>query len=706
MPRILLFCAVLTIFVGRVSAGDGGEALVRGIRACQAGEVDSAIVLLARRTDNPYLEAFRLYWRSNCFLRDSMYRDARAEIDTLLDLASSGAIDMRHGVIGRARNLYIEALAGDHLDSVSCAVAAAVPDPGALSARASLLVSRACFETGDTASAVRFFVSGATAKPARADTTLFKDLVHRYEALYPRIGRARLADVARSAAALHLANEADSISGFLTAGRPDDYEALLCRADVLSLSGAPERALHRYWRLYSSPAPVKLKMACLYAAASIEYRLKKYDKAARHFRMYGTFYPKSETAASTLDTAARVYVIERKWSEALAVWTTLRQRYPHDPCWTEAGLSEAALRMWLGRKAEARKIVRNLVRQTRGTERAAALYWMMRTSSSDSAGSAWSDSLVRDYPRSFYALAARTKGDSVISGRRPEAERRRMDALAESADRRLARLDTARADAAFERLPVFEAYRIFLEARLGEEADMTARALVSIPGLIAVPRGGGSTATRGAPGKRDSVEARLLRLYAGATTHGREALSLFLMSLAAPKDTSHAFPWELAYPLPHMADIERETASLDISPLVVLALIREESRFDSKAVSVDGARGLMQLLPATASWIASGDDSSRLLPDDLFDPPRNIAIGIRYFSYLLKRSKGSLVGALAAYNAGEGKMATWAETFHPSADPLTAIEMIGPRETRRYVKKVLESLSAYRTLADEGVNAP
>ena len=51
-------------------------------------------------------------------------------------------------------------------------------------------------------------------------------------------------------------------------------------------------------------------------------------------------------------------------------------------------------------------------------------------------------------------------------------------------------------------------------------------------------------------------------------------------------------------------------------------------------------------------------------------------------------------------------MAAWAETFRPAADPLTAIEMIGPRETRRYVKKVLESLSAYRAMAEEGVNAP
>jgi soluble lytic murein transglycosylase len=475
---------------------------------------------------------------------------------------------------------------------------------------------------------------------------------------------------------------------------------------VLALSGAPERALHLYWRLFSSPASVKLKMACLYGAASIEYRLKKYDKAARHFRMYGTFYPKSETALSALDTAARIYVTQRKWNEALSVWTAVRRRRPGDPGWVQAGLSEAALRSWLGRKAEARNIVRNLMRGTRGTERAAALYWMMRTSSSDSARSAWSDSLVRGCPRSFYAMAARSGEDSALSARNTGAERRRMDALTECADRRRAQLDTVRADSAFERLPVFEAYRTFLEAGLGEEADMTARNLVSVPGLMAGSRGEGSGGASGSPRRTGAVQARLLRLYAGAATHGRDALSLFLLTLAAPRDTSRVFPWEFAYPLPHMVDIARETGFLDVSPLVVLALIREESRFDSKAVSANGARGLMQLLPATASWIAGDADSSRLLPDDLFDSQRNIAIGIKYFSYLLARAKGSLVGALASYNGGEGRMAGWAERFPPAKDPITAIEMIGPHETRRYVKKVLESLSAYRAMAEEGVNAP
>ena len=76
-------------------------------------------------------------------------------------------------------------------------------------------------------------------------------------------------------------------------------------------------------------------------------------------------------------------------------------------------------------------------------------------------------------------------------------------------------------------------------------------------------------------------------------------------------------------------------------------------------------------------------------------------MGIRYLDYLMRRYKGSVVGALAAYNAGEGKMAPWKKNFDPVDMPIVALEMIGPRETRLYVKKVLDALSAYRTMGEK-----
>jgi soluble lytic murein transglycosylase-like protein len=91
--------------------------------------------------------------------------------------------------------------------------------------------------------------------------------------------------------------------------------------------------------------------------------------------------------------------------------------------------------------------------------------------------------------------------------------------------------------------------------------------------------------------------------------------------------------------------IRRAASQFDVDPVLVRAVIAAESNFDPRAVSPKGARGLMQLMPSTAS---------RFGVKDVFDPGQNIAGGVRYLRYLLDLFEGDLVLALAAYNAGEG----------------------------------------------------
>jgi soluble lytic murein transglycosylase-like protein len=91
--------------------------------------------------------------------------------------------------------------------------------------------------------------------------------------------------------------------------------------------------------------------------------------------------------------------------------------------------------------------------------------------------------------------------------------------------------------------------------------------------------------------------------------------------------------------------IRRAARNFDIDPGLVRAIIATESNFDPRAVSPKGARGLMQLMPATAR---------RFGVKDIFDPAQNISGGVRYLRHLLDLFEGDLVLALAAYNAGEG----------------------------------------------------
>jgi soluble lytic murein transglycosylase len=132
---------------------------------------------------------------------------------------------------------------------------------------------------------------------------------------------------------------------------------------------------------------------------------------------------------------------------------------------------------------------------------------------------------------------------------------------------------------------------------------------------------------------------------------------------------------------------------------LVLGLTRQESEFDSGAVSVAGARGLMQLMPASAKHAAS---LSRLTfrPNDLNKPEYNMQLGMTTLAEYLERWGGSYVLAVASYNAGPSNVRNWVETYgdprDAGVDPIDWIESIPFPETRNYVQRVLENLEVYR----------
>ncbi|HBI23328.1 MAG TPA: lytic transglycosylase, partial [Nitrospiraceae bacterium] len=128
-----------------------------------------------------------------------------------------------------------------------------------------------------------------------------------------------------------------------------------------------------------------------------------------------------------------------------------------------------------------------------------------------------------------------------------------------------------------------------------------------------------------------------------------------------------------------------------IDPLLIYALIREESRFNEEAISIAGAIGLMQIMPQTAATIMNDTYGGR---DTLFSPELNIALGTRFFAELLKRYKGNFILALAGYNAGPHIVSKWLEDREGlGVDEF--IEDIPYKETREYVKRVFKSYMKY-----------
>lgn len=146
---------------------------------------------------------------------------------------------------------------------------------------------------------------------------------------------------------------------------------------------------------------------------------------------------------------------------------------------------------------------------------------------------------------------------------------------------------------------------------------------------------------------------------------------------------------DMIFPRPFADEIIAHSSVID--PLVVFALIRQESAFDPLARSVANARGLMQVLPTTARRIKP------VQPHHLYDPTTNIDIGTSYLSELLKKNNGSVEHALASYNAGGRNLEKW-KVRYPDTNTLLFSDLIPFRETRTYVSIILRNAYWYGRL--------
>lgn len=144
------------------------------------------------------------------------------------------------------------------------------------------------------------------------------------------------------------------------------------------------------------------------------------------------------------------------------------------------------------------------------------------------------------------------------------------------------------------------------------------------------------------------------------------------------------------YPIPGW----RPEEGFEIDRAVIYAIMRQESAFNARARSHAGARGLMQLMPATAADVARDRSLRRREVTRLYDPRFNMTLGQRFLLYLVNRPRirGNLFFVFAAYNAGEGNLNRW----QMRSDPLLFVESIPLWETREYVKRVMYNLWAYR----------
>jgi soluble lytic murein transglycosylase len=193
-------------------------------------------------------------------------------------------------------------------------------------------------------------------------------------------------------------------------------------------------------------------------------------------------------------------------------------------------------------------------------------------------------------------------------------------------------------------------------------------------------------------GRQASVRRRRRRRRRALTLLGFTALIALAAAIVVPRLPDAVR--ELALPLRHEDIIRQQASAKGVDPSLVAAIIYTESKFRDQT-SHAGARGLMQITPATARYIAKLSGGTAFEQGDLATPQINISYGVYYLRYLLQRYDDNKVLALAAYNGGEGNVDRWVAAAAMS-ERTFGVDQIPFQETRDYVGRVLDIQHAYR----------
>ncbi|CAN5315656.1 hypothetical protein BH20ACI2_BH20ACI2_14460 [soil metagenome] len=201
------------------------------------------------------------------------------------------------------------------------------------------------------------------------------------------------------------------------------------------------------------------------------------------------------------------------------------------------------------------------------------------------------------------------------------------------------------------------------------------------------------------------TDANRLALYYNRGNHPHRGLSLVESTWKKvpgdqPLEILPRDQLELLYPTPHADALIKYTRKTSVDPRFLLAIIRQESRFDPNAKSPAGARGLMQFIATTSVRIAGQLDRESFRQEDLYDPATAILFGAKYSSELFTRFPDQPEAVAASYNGGDDNMARWLARARSNLSDRYVSEIVYS-QTKDYVFKVMANYRVYLFLYDE-----
>jgi soluble lytic murein transglycosylase len=420
----------------------------------------------------------------------------------------------------------------------------------------------------------------------------------------------------------------------------------------------------------------------------------KYDMAAQTLLNFIANSPKDSMAPSLLFEAGRIYERNNELDAAVTVWDRLPSEYP-DTDYSYMGIYFAGItRFRQQRYADAAPYFqRSLLLGTDSTEKAGAYFWMGKTAHAagdePTAQDYWQDAIKQD-PTGYYSERAR----DLVTGREayqpckvldlavdldselPGAKAWMTQTFSLPADTNYDDLGSVESDSRIQRAG--EYWRLGLYEKAQAEVDSYT-----------------------ADYQKDALtQFRLGRwllqnnMYRPAILATRQVLTLAGLddngTLTAPLYFNH-----VRFGPYYRELITKAAVDTGLDPLLIYSVIRQESMFDPNISSSAGADGLMQMVPATAREVSSQSGWPPVfLDDDIFRPQVSIALGSYYLKQQIRLQDGDIYAGLAAYNGGPGNASGWKELAN--GDPDLYLEVVRFKETRNYLRAILEIFNLYK----------
>ncbi|MBN1659905.1 MAG: transglycosylase SLT domain-containing protein [Anaerolineae bacterium] len=487
----------------------------------------------------------------------------------------------------------------------------------------------------------------------------------------------------------------------LGASAPRAGEALYYKALVQRALEEHEAAIDTLNALISEyPESEWVPKAWLEKGAALA-SLDDNDGAVKVYRDAAAFFPESDQAPHALWRSARLREGQARYAEAAALFQEVQATFP---AYDEAdhALWRAGLSLYrAGNPAAAAANWQALVaKYPNSAYRTKALYWAGKVTEvpagSPPGGKDW-DRLIDTHPYEYYALrAAQVRSDGELTAGRFV----------------VAPIDAPAWDGAAVQNEILSWLQGWTQVPTGTQSLTLPRALATRSdvrrGEALLDVGLRRQALAAFQDTLDAVWSQPLNLarialyFHDLGLYGLAARAASRLAILWPDGNLYAAPLPvqyLAYPLAYADLLSAEAAAYELDPLLLAALIRQESLFEKEAESWAGARGLGQVMPATGEGIARALKMDNFVLDDLYRPWVSIRFGAFYLSVQLHRFDDHLLVSLAAYNGGPGNTLRWIEmTGNGEFDLDLFVEIITASQSRIYLQTVYAQYLRYEAL--------